>query len=388
MPWILVSISCKNPTFQMNKIIFLCIIILVTSILASGQSNSVDIWLRAFIPDPQNAGGGTGYINALPNGGSSVRLLNVNSSLPNLCFATDNRGFSDDSGVSSRLETKFTLTLNADGTGKVAPLQNRTSAAITKKIDCSGGNILEQKAGSVDRDTIGNPATADGTVQIIGQVEGRNLLTPFGSVGPAIDYSFDLKWKPSTSMLTSTVTVGSFPAFEMYARQPGGKWMPIIRRLPTGTPWTLGADAFGINSSNLTETKTVSGITGKWQSPLPEQRFTLEFQGKKVKWIEKNQSGAVLTKETDITEISNGKFKIERPNTDDVLMFLGFQAGLRAEILARNPLPSFIVFTRNNDKLVAEWYGLLAVKGADAHLKELVQPGTKPPKIYELNSIQ
>jgi hypothetical protein len=369
----------------MKKQILHSALFVMISIYSYGQSNSVEIWIRAFIPDPQNAGGGVGYINPVPSGGSSVSLHNINPSIPNICFATDNRGFSDDPSVTSRLETKFTITLNNDGTAKVTPSQNRTNAAVTKKVDCTTGTIVEQKSGSVDRDNIGTPAVADGVVQVIGQVQGRNLLTPLGSIGPSIDYSFDIQWKPSTSTLTASVTIGSFPAFEIYARQPNGKWIKIFQQVPKGAPWQLGADAFGINSSRITETKTVAGITGKWQSPAPEQRFTLEFQGKKIKWAEKNQSGAALIKDVDVIELADGKFKIERPNNDEVLAFLGFQPSLRAEILARNPQPSFIILYRNGDKITAEWNGLIAIKDANAHLRDLVQPGVRPAKIFELS---
>lgn len=218
----------------------LIFLLLSANTFCMGQSNSVEIWIRAFIPDPQNSGGGAGYISQLPTSGSSVSLHNFDSSIPNICFATDHRGFSDNSNVTSRLETKFTITLNSDGTGKVTPKQNRTIAGLTKKVDCSTGTILDQRIGSVDDDIIGEPAVADGNIQVIGQVKGTNLLTPLGVSGPSINYNFAIQWKPSTSTLIAAVTIGSFPAYEMYARQSNGKWTKIIQQLPISIPWTLG----------------------------------------------------------------------------------------------------------------------------------------------------
>ena len=373
------------------RYIILFLLTLSASSPSFAQSNSIEIWIRAFIPNSLNSGGGSGFINQLPTGGSSVSLHNLDPSLPNICFITDDRGFSDNTAVTSRLETKFTITLNADGTGKVAPSQGRTISGLTQKVDCSTGVVLEQKMGSVDDDIIGAPTVADGTVQVIGQIKGTNLLTTLGAAGPSINYNFDLQWKPSTATLISAMTIGSFPAYEVYARQPGGKWTAIIHQLPIGIPWTLGwvgGTPFGINLSRIVETKTVFGISGKRQTPMPEQRFTFEFAGKKVKWTEKNQSGSKLTKEVDIKELPNGKFKIERVNNDEVLAFLGFQQSLRAEILARNPQPSFIILSLNNDKIIAEWNGLIATKDANAHLREIIQPGIKPPKIFELSEVQ
>ncbi|MBB6330858.1 hypothetical protein HNP24_001808 [Chryseobacterium sediminis] len=367
----------------MKNLFFLSLILIASSSLQA-QSNSVEIWMRAFIPNPQNAAGGSGYINAIPAGGSSISLHNINPAIPNMCYATDDRGFSTDNNATSRLETKFILTLNQDGTGTVSPSSNRTVASLTKKLDCTTGAVLDQKIGSVDKDYIGTPAVADGTVQVLGQVQGRNLLTPAGSQSPSIDYSFDIKWTPSTTTLTVKTTIGSFPAFELYARQPNGKWVAVVQQLPSGTPWALGGDSFGINSTLIIETKKVSGIKGIFKTPSPEQRFTLEIQDKTVKWTEKNSSGVTLTKEATIRELPDGKFRIERPNTEDVLTFLGFQPSLRAEILAKGPEPSFIIFYRNNEKMIAEWNGLIATKDANAHLKELIQPGVRPAKIYDL----
>jgi len=374
----------KNYTF------LLTLLILLIGFRSFSQSNSVEIWIRAFIPNPENAGGGSGYIHALPSGGSAVKIHNFNQSLPNICFLTDNRGFSDKTNVTSRLETKFRISLNSDGTGKVTPIQSRTISEMTKKVDCNTGTVLDQKMGSVDMDAVGAPAVADGVVQVIGQVRGTNLLTPLGAAGPSINYDFDLKWTPSTSTVVAAINIGSFPAHEVYARQPGGKWVPLFQQLPISKPWTLGVaggSPFGINQSRIVTTKVIPGIGGNWQTPGPDKRFTLGFEGKKVKWTERSPSGATLTKEVDIEEISDGKFKIERDNTEDVLTFLGFQPSLRAEILAKGPNPSFIILNFDGETFTCEWNGLIAIKDANAHLQDLVQPGVRPPKIYNLNQI-
>jgi hypothetical protein len=215
------------------------------------------VWLRAFIPSPAAAGKAGTYIVAVPDAaiGSVVRVRDAENATFNLCFATDNRSFSTAGTSTARLETRFTITPTSSSAATVAPSASRTSAATTKKVDCSTGAILAQAPGSVVRDHIGTPAIADGTVQVIGQVEGRNVLTPAGNSGPAIDYSFDIQWKPSTSTMTSAVTYGVFPAFEMYARRPGGAWVAVMQHLPTGPPWKLAGDSFGINSER--EVKTV-----------------------------------------------------------------------------------------------------------------------------------
>src|SRR5262245_16681142 len=69
----------------------------------AAQGQTIDIWLRAFIPDPEHAGAANGYIFAVPAAdvGSAVRLRKVDGSAQNLCFATDGRGFSDNAASSA-----------------------------------------------------------------------------------------------------------------------------------------------------------------------------------------------------------------------------------------------------------------------------------------------
>jgi hypothetical protein len=224
-------------------------------IVPQAESQAVEVWMRAFIPNPDNAGQAKDYIVAVPSVvGSVVRLRNVDAAAPNMCFATDDRGFSAVATTSARAETKFTITPTSANSATVTPAQNRTTAAITKKVNCSTGTVLNQGPGQIKHDDVGRPAVADGVVQVIGQVEARNVLTPLGDVGPAIDYSFDIKWTPSTSALTVAVTYGAFPAFEVYARKPGGGWVTVMQRLPTGLPWQLGGDSFGVNTTREVQT--------------------------------------------------------------------------------------------------------------------------------------
>jgi hypothetical protein len=230
--------------------------VVFSSTPAGAQSDSLEVWMRAFIPNPANAGAAHDFIVPVQSGaGSLVRLLNSDKSPANLCFATDHRGMSQDATQSSRLETRFTIK-RANAVVSVEPASGRTTAAVTRQVDCGTGKVLKEAPGKVERDHLGSPAVADGVIQVIGQAEGRNLLTPLGSLGPAIDYSFDLQWKPAAKQLVARFTYGSFPAFEVYARRAGGAWVNVLRRAPTGTPWALGGDGFGVNTES--ETVTVS----------------------------------------------------------------------------------------------------------------------------------
>jgi hypothetical protein len=256
----------------------------------------------------------------------------------------------------------------------------RTTAGLTRKVDCTTGLTEREHPGSVERDHLGAPAAADGMVQVLGQVSGKNVITAFGAYSPSLDYTFDFSWRPSTSSLVASVSSGAFPAFEVYARQPGGAWLPVIRHEPTAIPLALMGDAFGINMLAQTATVTVTGAAGQWESEAPERRFSLDIRAGKVVWTERGATGTTLRREVALRELDDGAFRIERANDPEVLSFLGFQPSLRAEILSRSPQPSFLVLRLNGGVLRGEWNGIFVTKDAKAHLQSLVQPGVRPAK--------
>lgn len=353
--------------------------------LADPTAGAVEIWLRAFIPNSENSGKATGYIVPRPNfpGQSQVRLLPTDK-LPNgltpSCFVTDNRSFSSAGDSTARVDTKFTIIPIANG-GKISPVMGRTTAGVTIEVTCNDGAQIASAPGKIERDNIGTPAFADGMIQVIGQVQGKNELAAHG-LAPSIDYSFDFRWSPWTGKLKAVVNYGSFPAFEVYGRVKGGNWKPLHQHLPTGNPWDLAGDAFGIHTEKDDQTVVLPATEGTWQTTDVDQRFRLEISGGKYKLVERSSSGQTLSLEVTTSERPDGALRLSRPNDNQVLTFLGIQPSLRAEILAKSPQASYIDLRFDGDGMRADWYGLLVTKDANAHLKELVQPGTRPPKNY------
>ncbi len=131
----------------------------------------------------------------------------------------------------------------------------------------------------------------------------------------------------------------------------------------------------------ITEVNTAFG--GNWKSTDAPGRFRLKIAGPNVEWTEYGTGS--LTKSSNATSASSSsQLRIERPNTDDVLTFLGFSnASLRAEILAKGPAPSFILLKRDGNKCVGEWHGLLVKKLANGHLDQIIQPGQNTPKFFD-----
>jgi hypothetical protein len=125
-------------------------------------------------------------------------------------------------------------------------------------------------------------------------------------------------------------------------------------------------------------------MNGKWRSAAPAQRFSIEISGTTAQWTERSAGGATLTRDVPLRELPDGTFRIERPNDAEVLSFLGFQPALRGEILAQGPLPSYMILSWDGESVRGDWYGLLVTKDANAHLKSIAQPGSRPPALFPL----
>lgn len=93
-------------------------------------------------------------------------------------------------------------------------------------------------------------------------------------------------------------------------------------------------------------------------------------------------TGVDLVRYVQSKMVSNGVLRIERPNDEEVLRFLGFQRSLRSQMLSRTRKPSFLTLSLDGDELIGKWYGLLVTKDTKASLKELVQPGSSKVKIF------
>jgi hypothetical protein len=331
----------------------------------AAQTGAVEIWMRAFIPDPDNAGAARGAIVQSSVGGSVVKVSARDKEVE--CYATDHRGFSDDPSTTARLETKFSLIPTGQGTAMVRPASERTSTATTTQVDCSTFVGVRSERGLIERDHISVPAIADGAFQVAGQVTGKY---------PSINYSFELRWRPFPGELTAIVSVGTFPAFEMYARTPGQQWVEVVRTLPNG-------DALGGGFTQLSESVTLPVLDGRWESDDVQRRFLLTIHGASAVWTERDAAGGELTRRLPIW-FGDGAATISRANDVEVLTFLGFQPEVRDEILARAPIPSFITLTIDDQGLLAEWFGVVVIKDRQGSFKTLIQPGARAPKRFRL----
>src|SRR5687768_9664504 len=132
---------CRYPP---GRVPWLYALLLLPGTLAA-QTGSVEIWMRAFIPDAA---------------GRAVKMSVRNQD--GECYATDHRGFSTDPSTTARLETRFNLIPLGQSRAMVRPESQRTSMASTTQVDCNTLADLRSEMGRVEKDHIGTPALRDG----------------------------------------------------------------------------------------------------------------------------------------------------------------------------------------------------------------------------------
>ncbi len=116
-----------------------------------------------------------------------------------------------------------------------------------------------------------------------------------------------------------------------------------------------------------------TGSRKRWQLDLSEGN---QYNGK-CAWVERSSSGAFHMESADIlTGKKRGYYRIERPNTPEVLSFLGARSEVINQIMARNPPPSYIDFRPVDGKMECLWNGLYWTVDSSGRLDKLEFPGT------------
>jgi hypothetical protein len=375
--------------FPIIRLSFLIMLTLWSSGLVVGQTR-LHIYIRAFIPNQHP--GNPGYVRSVPG---QAGLFVIPSPLPGdtSCFLTDNRMFSNNVNESSRALTEFVLVIS-DNTVTIEKAEGREiqRTGPTHRVDCqTGSDLVPSQTASTSNMHIGAPAIANGIVQVA--VDGR-ANNPLVIPSPDIKYSGTFTFDLQKNTLRFQGSTGIFPAYESYAQMNGGPIVTLFQNLPAKNSTAVDLIDFGtgIKLQSVDNTVTLQdNLTGKWESTDADRRFLLEITGTTVKWTERGTASTTpgATNLRTVTLISTGrKFRIERANDAEVLTFLGFQPqSLRDAILARSPQPSFIVLTRNGDTLSAEWNGFLVTKNPNGTLKDVIQPGVRPPKLFTFKRI-
>jgi hypothetical protein len=365
---------------------------------AAFTQTTVHIFIRAFIPKVHT--GNAGYVRPVPSNPNLFVIPNLavnanvcNPTVTSSCFSTDNRMFSSDPQASSRAVSEIVLVI-AGNTVTVEQADGRAMhrTGATHQVNCQTGvEVVPSRTAATSNMHFGTPAIAGGMVQIV--VDGR-ASNPLVVPSPDIQYGGAFTFNIAQKTLRFSGSTKGFPAYEAYAQLNDGPMISLFQNPPA--PNTTVCDLIdlgtGFQLRNVDSTVTLlDGASGKWETTDGDRRFLLEITGPSVKWTERGTTnttpGATLTRTVTLSA-SGGRLRIERPNDSEVLTFLGFRTqSLRDAILAHNPQPSFISFTRSGNTLSAEWNGLTVTKNPDDSLREVVQPGVRPPRAFTFNRL-
>lgn len=210
-------------------------------------SDELKVWIRAFIPNKHETN--PQYIRTVPglaghwmipapSLGPLDKLAPGDFSLDgDVCFSTDNRGFSEKLEMTARVTTAFRVTV--DGVQKdLKPLSGDSVhfPGQSTAYKCSTGAVLATKPGKITGST-GGPHVAGGKTQVNFQVAGS---LPFIALALAIDYSGDIAFDKATKKMSFHFTCDRFPAYEGYAMLDNGPIKKIFSLPPTGdSVWSL-----------------------------------------------------------------------------------------------------------------------------------------------------
>jgi hypothetical protein len=117
---------------------------------------------------------------------------------------------------------------------------------------------------------------------------------------------------------------------------------------------------------------------GVWESTDADKRWKLWFSGTMCVWQER-RPGQPQPNRTAVTMVQQGQqWRIERPNDESTLRFLGATPALIPQILERSPAASFMLFDLQDDGIVAHWNGLRWLLKPNGSLDRIEQAGATP----------
>lgn len=195
---------------------------LAVVLLLAGSAHAADdvhLWMRGFILDSvvvDSAEATTRGVVKASDGG---------------CFSTDQRGWSDEAGASSRLSSDFHLVIPDSGVPVVRPSQQRVhSAGAIHQVDCQTAQELAVSPTQLLASVVGTPAQTDAKTQIHILAAVPDPQRPWSS--STISYDATFTYDRATKTLDYVATTGLFPAYEAYAALNDGSVVTVLRSGP------------------------------------------------------------------------------------------------------------------------------------------------------------
>lgn len=192
------------------------------------EASSVKFWLKVFIP-------GTYHGNVDGVGAAAGRrLLPGPSSWVNDCFASDDRGFSDDIAAPSRMHSEFRMELPSTDLTEVH------WCGETVEFDCEDGEEECRATADTGRMHWTDKRRVGDVIHV--DVAGAANNPCFGG-SPDIDYVGTVSVDLAHRTVSFEGRVNRFPAYEAYATVNDGAGTMVFQEGPTGDPLDLAGDA-------------------------------------------------------------------------------------------------------------------------------------------------
>lgn len=210
----------------------------------TASAAELKIWVKAFIPSEHP----TNVEYVLPRPGHPGQFMIPDPIEAGVCFATDDRMFSSDPAASARMTSAITLAFS-DGNLSQAPTHETGETRIFWCAD--GAEKHPPKSAPTERMFWGTPAQADGRVQVTLEANANN---PHVTGSPSIYYAGGFVYSMSERRLSYRLTIGRFPAFEVYAQLDDGEIVKVFNRDPAE-----GSDVWSLISVGGIGTRNVLG---------------------------------------------------------------------------------------------------------------------------------
>jgi hypothetical protein len=359
---------------------------------ASGpaEAETLKIWIRAFIPNqhPTNPG----YIRPLPGhpGRTMIPGPNIpfvtNDPVPWIgsCYSTNDRGFGAHPPVvtapvkDAKVASAMSIGIQANQLGPVT--SELAIMGVTERYACETAELECIETASAEDTSLSAPAMVGDRIRFTASASAKNRCTMLPFLTPGIKWDGSFLVSPREGTVRFTGTIAQFPAYEAYVSLNGGPAVPIFQEGPEpgSTAWSL------LFNRSIDKVAHYRPIDGAWESQDTARRFRIEISGNSAAFIEKKAGGATLRREVPVASIPGASgFRIYRSNTDQgVLNFLDFAPDIQAEMLRRNPQPSYVDLFFVDGELRGTWNGILVIKNNQGKFQEMRQPGTNPPKAF------
>lgn len=220
-----------------------CVVLSGVAFPIWAEELSLDILIRAFIPDVSHAGKGAKHVIDV-RGKSVLKFLGQ-------CFEGDNRGFSADYNETSRIGTWFRIMrresvddFRVEGVGRSKSNKGSWSSP-SSLVSCSKGTALHELRPARLRKNEMKPVRRGDAIEISGKLGASNNAVRIGGVPipdllvPPINYEYKIIWNPVSGDVSAEFSHDKFPAYEMYARSGNRPWRMLFRDKPQSGPLGL-----------------------------------------------------------------------------------------------------------------------------------------------------